>query len=227
MVKLFNSASPFEALELVARRGPSAGQALIRWLFQHPAVWSLPPGIREDVIQSVGCKLLQCAQQIVTRVRLANPNDSGAAFDHKLTSYVGSMLRNQSLDLQKKSHSCVPLDETKLIASPRPDLRIELQEILHSMQMALLEVAKRGTEEAAVVEQLLALATGMADMDELVDNEGGNEFRSRVRDRIYKRHRRARQHVVQVLAAMGQDGRLKAGVVRGASIAVERLLRAR
>lgn len=223
-------AGPFVALEEVATAVPGGGRALMDWLLAHPEIRRVPTSVREDATQSVACKLLSRAASIGQSVRHANPGGAPEILDEKLTAYVGAMVRNKAKDLLR-NRAWRPLAEADLVLIVDLDHRLELRDALNALQLGTERVAARSPEAGEVVDQLVGLATGHVTMDDLVCRELGGEgderARARARDRIYKRHRRARVAIVGALGAMRDEGRFRAATVDRAVSVAEVMLRAR
>jgi hypothetical protein len=215
----------FAALQAVAQRGPAAGDALVRWLAAHPAVRFVPSELREDVVQTVALTLLGRASDILERLIAKNPSlRAGETADRIVSAYVAAMLRNCSQD-QRRCWS-----STSLSADPveirTPELWLEIGEILCALEAAMECALQTSTACGQVaLRQLRALARGEAEMEDLVREASGSTRSasawSRARDRVYKRHRRARMELVRALEHLESQGRLGLGVAARASEAVD------
>ncbi|HHO51399.1 MAG TPA: hypothetical protein ENK18_11110 [Deltaproteobacteria bacterium] len=223
--------APLAALEAVVRGGPSQGDPLIRWLDRHPAAIRLPWEVRDDVIQSVGLILLSRGSGILARLRAANPGRlTGPAGDHSFSAYVGAMLRNRARDHHREPGMC-QLRESTLVMVPAPEVHADLRAVLEALERARDRLIDEGSAIGSeAVRQLWALALGQVSLErlvaQLIEAEPTLTW-ARARDRLYKRHRRARQALVRELGALEAQGRLPADTAEQARTAVAQLFKQR
>jgi len=225
---------PFEALDDVVSAGPPAGSALMQWLLTHREIPRVPASVRDDATQAVACKLLGRARAIRSSVHRANPGLGPEALDQKFTAYVGAMLRNQARDLLRaRGRSCQGRGEGDRTSLVDLESRVELHRTLGIVELAAQRVIDGRGGVATSVRELLLLLGGQVSMEDLVCIELGSDRPSdtqrwaRARDRVYKRHRRARSAMVRALAQMADEGTHGRAAVTRATAVVRRLFRAR
>ncbi len=209
--------SPFLALARVATGGPSAAEPLLRWLLAHP--WRLPSGpLGEDLLHDVAVRLVERAPSLAQR--LAHPPETA---DGRLTAYVAAMLRNAWADHRRRP-KWVPLEPHSLVTFPDPGLLLDLR----ATARAVDHVRERLPGHVDSLDQLEALARGETSMGDLVDRtRRPGEARNAARDRLYMRHRRAREALERELSRLEKGGGLGSDLREHASAFVRRWLRRR
>ncbi|MEZ4240552.1 MAG: hypothetical protein R3F59_31235 [Myxococcota bacterium] len=204
----------------MTRGEPGAADAFAAWVRSHPTVARLDPQLRDDVVQEVSLQFLRRGAEICERIeavrRLASGDDAPEvvrAADAAVHHYVGRSLRNLATSMLRarrpERHDPLPLDlaDAHWAAGDPADLV--------ARAIALLGVG--GPD----VDDLVGLALGTVTMPELerreADGEVGEAARIRARNRLYTRHRRARQALADALeegVRAGRIGMLDAEMVR-------------
>ena len=211
--------SAWMCLSRVARDGPEAGAPLIRWLWSRRWSRALRPELREDVLQAIGLTLLQRARAIVAALRARTPElGPGERADRIVTAYVRQMVHHRAVDALR-GPAYVSLDDVELAERPALEPYLDLQ-----VAVALVERAWKRARDASPrmrgsLRELRALALAETTMNEVVaahapSARGGAWIR--MRDRLYKRHYRAREAVVGQLRSMQSTGEASAERVENA-----------
>ncbi len=228
------TSAPVEALEAVSQGDTSQGGRLIRWLWAHPGVARLPPEVRDDVVQSVGLSLLERSAWLLERL-WEDPAQGNRHRDpdQRLASYVGTMLRNRAWDqlrVADRHHAEI----IEIGIAPLPEIRLDLARIAEALEAARMWVARRSSPlRVQTLEQMWRLARGDTSLEQLIDAENGSPGSrggadwERARDRLYKRHGRARGALLRALEVLQAEGRLCETSARQAAVAVETWLRQR
>ena len=147
--------------------------------------------------------------------------------DRRLTAYVSSMVRNAWIDARRRPRF-VHLEPQHWVDAPDLAQRLDLQLTLDALREAFSRVRARRPAMAPALHQLDALARGEMAMDDLVAQvRRPGEAHATVRDRLYKRHLRARAALRGELDALVREGGI-GGDVRDAAYAfIQDLLRRR
>lgn len=195
--------APFRCLERVSEQGAPAATPLVRWLTRHP--WRLPSDrtLAEDILHDVAVRLIETASRLVPR--LQQPAHQA---DRRLVGYVQRMIRNAWLDHCRR-RPWVPLEPRHMVGRHDPGLGIDLRTTCATVDAAIERVRRRRPTLGEPIDQLTALARGDITMGGLVDRtRRPDEVATVVRDRLYKRHTRARGAVVDELDALTEEGRI-------------------
>lgn len=217
-------------LVTVAERGPAHGGPLVAAVHRHRALRGVrPEEERDDVAQTVALKLLCDAPRIV--LRLTAHAHSARALDLRLDAYVRRMIVHQRITAERRARRLRPFGELPDLPDPRATAEPAREAAAFDALQLALDRARTDTSVWPALQQVLDLCLGNTTMAALaradLSPRAAETHRVRVRDRLLRRHSRARARLVGIIADLVREGLVEPEIGRWATHLVEGLLRRR
>jgi hypothetical protein len=223
-----SAVGPFEALVALAARGDASHVRALRELARSVSR-------DEDEQQALALKLWAgavCASTLVRRLATHSPALEGAIEraarlealpdvtraegDRQLRAYAIATLRNLRRDSRRRASARLEtLEEPLAIERAAAVSPVEPSSLAQLWHMVMNEITRDAPEVVSALEQVVELAAGQVDMATLIEAELDDcapeqrhdvDARRRARDRLHKRHSRARASIAEAVARLARDG---------------------